>query len=220
MIISQTGASMLFGRNRMRFEASGFEVLVFHAIGAGGRTMEGLVAGGFIAAILDVTSTELADELAGGDDERGPHAPDGRAGTPAVVAPGCLDMVNFWAPESIPEKYRERRFCRLSPNVTLMRTTPAENRELGRRLAARLNPSQGPAAVYLPLKGISVISAPGQPLHWPDTDDALFESIKEALRPEIPVFEVDLNINDPAFAEAVADGLLQLLDSRGNPGPA
>ena len=207
---------------RARFEASGFEVLVFHATGTGGRTMEGLVSGGFIAAILDVTTTELADELAGGVMSAGPTrlTAAARAGIPAVVAPGCLDMVNFWAPELIPEKYRDRRFYRHNPNVTLMRTTPAENRELGRRLAERLNPSQGPAAVYLPLKGVSVISAPGQPFHWPEADAALFQSIKDALRPEIPVFELDLNINDAAFAEAVADGLLQLLDSRGHPGPA
>lgn len=101
-----------------------------------------------------------------------------------------------------------------------MRTTPGENRELGRRLAERLNPSQGPSAVYLPLTGVSVISAPGQPFHWPEADEALFQSIREALRPEIPVFELDVNINDPAFSEAVADGLLQLLVSQGNAGPA
>ena len=207
---------------RSRFEAAGFEVLVFHATGAGGRTMESLVSGGFITAILDVTTTELADELAGGVMSAGPSrlTAGARAGTPAVVAPGCLDMVNFWAPESIPDKYRERRFYRHNPNVTLMRTTPKENRELGRRLAERLNPSQGPVAVYLPLKGVSVISAPGQPFHWPEADEALFQSIKETLRPEIPVFELDANINDPAFSEAVADGLLQLLVSRGHSGPA
>ena len=207
---------------RSRFEASGFEVLVFHATGVGGRTMESLVSGGFIAAILDVTTTELADELAGGVLSAGPTrlTAAARTGTPAVVAPGCLDMVNFWAPESIPEKYRERRFYRHNPNVTLMRTTPEENRELGRRLGERLNASQGPAAIYLPLKGVSVISAPDQPFHWPEADEALFRSIKEVLRPEIPVFELDVNINDPAFAEAVADGLLQLLGSRGNAGEA
>ena len=201
---------------RTRLESSGFEVLVFHATGAGGRTMESLVSAGFVTAVLDVTTTELADELAGGVMSAGPTRLQAaaRAGIPAVVAPGCLDMVNFWAPESIPAKYRERRFYRHNPNVTLMRTTPEETRELGRRLAERLNASEGPVAVYLPLRGISAISAPGQPFEWPEADQALFRAIKETLRPGIPVFEIDANVNDPAFADAVARGLLQLLGHR------
>ncbi|MYD91781.1 MAG: UPF0261 family protein [Caldilineaceae bacterium SB0662_bin_9] len=198
---------------RQRLEAAGFEVLVFHATGTGGRTMEDLVASGFIAGVLDVTTTELADELAGGVMSAGPHrlGAAARAGIPAVVAPGCLDMVNFWTPDSIPETYRGRRFYRHNPNVTLMRTTPAENLELGRRLAERVNSSSGPVAVYLPLKGISVVSAPGQPFAWLAADESLFRAIRETLRPDIPLYEMDLDINDPAFAEAVADGLLQFL---------
>ena len=201
---------------RATLESAGIEVLVFHATGAGGRTMESLVAGGFITGILDVTTTELADELAGGVMSAGPDRlmAAARAGIPAVVAPGCLDMVNFWAPESIPGKYRERRFYRHNPSVTLMRTTPAENRELGRRLAERVNASTGPAAVYLPMEGISAISAPGQPFHWPEADEALFHSIRSGLRSGIPVMEVDANINDPAFSDAVAGGLLQMLGHR------
>lgn len=201
---------------RATLESAGIEVLVFHATGAGGRTMESLVAAGFITGILDVTTTELADELAGGVMSAGPDRlmAAARAGIPAVVAPGCLDMVNFWAPESIPGKYRDRRFYRHNPSVTLMRTTPAENRELGRRLAERVNASTGPAAVYLPTGGISAISAPGQPFHWPEADEALFHSIRSGLRSGIPVMEVDANINDPAFSDAVAGGLLQMLGHR------
>ncbi len=198
---------------RTDFEEAGFEVLVFHATGTGGRTMESLVAASYITGVLDVTTTELADDLVGGVMSAGPRRLEAaaQAGIPAVVAPGCLDMVNFWAPESIPEKYRERLFYRHNPNVTLMRTTPEENRELGRRLAEKLNASRGPAAVYLPLRGISVISAPGQPFYWPEADQALFQVIKESLRPEISLHELDVNINDPAFAEAVARELLQLV---------
>ncbi len=205
---------------RKSLESFEFEVLVFHATGAGGRTMESLVAAGFFTAVLDVTTTELADELAGGVLSAGPTRLEAaaRAGIPAVVAPGCLDMVNFWAPESIPEKYRDRRFYRHNPSVTLMRTTPSENRELGRQLAERLNASKGPVAVYLPLRGISVISAPGQPFEWPEADQALFRAIKEALRPGIPIFELDANINDPAFADAMAGGLLRLLGHRNSDG--
>lgn len=213
-------AASMFGNTTQCVEAarailqsSGFEVLVFHATGTGGRTMESLVSSGFFRAVLDVTTTELADDLAGGVLSAGPTRLEAaaRAGLPTVVAPGCLDMVNFWAPESIPEHYRERRFYRHNPNVTLMRTTPEENRELGRRLAEKLNASKGPVAVYLPLRGISVISAPGQPFHRPEADEALFQAIKADLRPEIPVFELDANINDQQFAEAVATGLLRLI---------
>ncbi len=199
---------------RARFEAADFEVLVFHATGAGGRTMESLINARYVDAVFDVTTTELADELAGGVMSAGPERlkAAARSGIPAVVAPGCLDMVNFWAPESIPRKYRERLFYRHNPEVTLMRTTPDENRELGRRLAERLNASTGPIDVYLPLKGISVISAPGQPFYWPEADEALFASLKQNLRPEIPVHELELNINDSAFSDAVAERLLQMLE--------
>ena len=199
---------------RSHLEAAGFEVLVFHATGVGGRTMESLVEAGYITAVLDITTTELADELVGGVMSAGPTRlkAAARAGIPVVVAPGCLDMVNFWAPEAVPEKYRDRLFYQHNPNVTLMRTTPDENRELGLRLAEKLNASKGPVAVYLPLRGISVISATGQPFYWPEADQALFHAIKERLRPEIPLYELDVNINDSAFAEAVAKGLLQLLE--------
>ena len=201
---------------RTHLEAAGFEVLVFHATGAGGRTLESLVADGYVAGVLDVTTTELADELVGGVMSAGPTRLQAaaRAGIPAVVAPGCLDMVNFWAPESIPGEYRGRRFYRHNPNVTLMRTTPDENRELGRRVAERLNASTVPVAVYLPLKGISVISAPGQPFFWPEADQALFQAIKQDLRPDIALHELDVNINDPAFAAAMAAGLLELVRRR------
>lgn len=205
---------------RKQLEWSGYEVVVFHSTGTGGRTMEALVASGYFAAVLDVTTTELADELVGGVMSAGPGRLEGaaRAGVPSVVAPGCLDMVNFWAPETIPRKFRNRRFYRHNPNVTLMRTTPEENRELGRRLAERVNLSKGPVAVYLPLKGISVISVEGQPFFWPDADLALFGAIRQALRPGIPIFELDLDINDPAFADAVAGGLLRLLGHAAPPG--
>lgn len=222
-------AASMFGNTTQCVEAakailqsSGYEVLVFHATGTGGRTMESLVSSGFFTAVLDVTTTELADDLAGGVLSAGPNRLQAaaRAGLPAVVAPGCLDMVNFWAPESIPERYRERRFYRHNPNVTLMRTTPEENRELGSQLAEKLNASEGPVAVYLPLRGISVISAPGQPFYWPEADQALFQAIKGALRPGIPVFELDANINDQQFADAVARGLLRLIGQSASTGVA
>ena len=200
-------------RARALFEESGYEVLVFHATGTGGRVMEGLIGAGDIAGVFDVTTTEWADELVGGVLSAGPRRLEAApvTGTPAVVAPGCLDMVNFWAPETVPQRFAGRRFYQHNPNVTLMRTTPEENAELGRVLAEKLSLSIGPVSVYLPLGGVSVISAPGGPFHWPEADRALFDALKKALRPDIPVREIDANINDPKFAEAAAQGLLDML---------
>ena len=199
---------------RAQLEEAGYEVLVFHATGTGGQTMESLVEAKYIQGVLDVTTTEWADEVVGGVLSAGPSRLEAaaRTGTPAVVAPGCLDMVNFWAPDTIPEKFARRRFYPHNPNVTLMRTTPGENTEIGRVFAEKLNLSEGPVAVYLPLRGISVISAPGCPFHWPEADDALFSAIKSNLRPDIAVYEMNANINDPAFAKAMTEGLLKMLD--------
>ncbi len=199
---------------RASLERAGYEVLVFHATGTGGRTMEGLVEAGYVAGVLDVTTTEWADELVGGVLTAGATRLEAaaRRGTPAVVAPGCLDMVNFWGPETVPEAFRGRRFYQHTPNVTLMRTTPEENDALGRILASKLNLSIGPVEVYLPLNGLSVISAPGGPFHWPEADRALFDSLRKHLRRDIPVHALDLAINDRAFAEAMASGLLAMLE--------
>ncbi len=198
---------------RAQLEEAGFEVLVFHATGSGGQTMESLIDAGYIAGVLDVTTTELADELVGGVLSAGPDRLGAAAakGTPAVVAPGCLDMANFWAPDTVPKEFEGRLFYPHNPNVTLMRTTPAENAQLGRMMAEKLNRSQGPVAVYIPLRGISVISAAGQPFHSPEADQALFSAIKKNLRPDISVTEVDANINDPEFSRAVVDGLLKMM---------
>ena len=203
-------------RARARLEQAGYEVLVFHATGTGGRIMEGLVEAGDIAGVLDVTTTEWADELIGGVLTAGSNRLEAaaRSGTPAVVVPGCLDMVNFWAPETVPQKFAGRRFYPHNPNVTLMRTTPEENARLGHVLAGKLNLSNGPVAVYLPLRGISVISAPGGPFHWPEADAALFDALKRSLRPDIPVYEIDANINDAAFADTIAQALISMLESR------
>jgi uncharacterized protein (UPF0261 family) len=192
-------------------EKEGFEVLVFHATGMGGRTMESLIEAGMVEGVLDITTTEWADELVGGFLSAGPHRLEAAAktGTPAVVTPGCLDMVNFYGPESVPERFRGRQFYEHNPQVTLMRTTPDENAELGRVIAQKLNASIGPVSVLIPRKAISVISAPGQSFHDPAADDALFEALKKGLRSDIPVIEMETEINDPAFAETCANALLK-----------
>jgi len=191
-------------------EQAGYEVLVFHCTGAGGRTMESLIDAGLIAGVLDVTTTEWADEVAGGVFSAGPTRLEAaaRSGVPAVVAPGCLDMVNFGPPETVPAKYKDRRFYPHNPNVTLMRTTPEENRQIGGIIAAKLNASRGPVTLLIPRRGISMIDLEGKPFHWPEANQALFEAMKKDLRHDIPVIEMECDVNDPAFATRCAETLL------------
>lgn len=198
---------------RRQLETAGLEVLVFHATGAGGRTMESLVEAGFVRGVLDLTITECADELVGGVLTAGPSRLEAaaRSGTPATVVPGCLDMVNFFAPDSIPAEFAGRTFHRLSDNMTLMRTSPEECAELGQILASKLNASTGPVEVYLPLRGVSTLAAPGEPFHDPVADDALFSTLRGKLRRAVPITEVDANINDPLFARAVSEAMLRLV---------
>ena len=194
-------------------EAAGFEVLVFHSTGAGGRAMEALIESGLVAGVLDITTTEWADEFVGGILGAGPGRLDAaaKAGVPAIVVPGCLDMVNFGEPQTVPAQFAGRTFYHHNPQVTLMRTTPAECAELGRILAEKVNRYRAPVTVLLPLRAISVISAVGQPFHDPAADAALFGAIKEHLRTDVPVIDLDAAINDPAFAQACAETLLAAL---------
>lgn len=203
----------LVDRCRQMLEQHGYEVLVFHATGSGGKTMESLIADGFFQGVLDVTTTEWADELVGGVLSAGPHRLEAAAqqGIPQVIAPGCLDMVNFWAPATIPAHYQGRRFYHWNPNVTLMRTTPEENEKIGRILAEKANLSIAPVAFFLPLRGVSILDSPGGEFWWPEANEALFRGIKQHLRADIPVYELDHNINDEAFATAVTNKLLEFL---------
>jgi uncharacterized protein (UPF0261 family) len=154
--------------------------------------------------------------LVGGILGAGPTRLDAAAhtATPAIITPGCLDMVNFGAPDTIPSRFAGRVFYQHNPQVTLMRTTPEECAELGRILAEKANGSQGPVTVLIPKRAISVISAPGQSFHNPEADSALFDAIKKHLRAGIPLIEMDCEINDPAFAEACANTLLGLIKVR------
>jgi uncharacterized protein (UPF0261 family) len=192
-------------------EHAGYEVLVFHATGTGGRAMEALVASGLVAGVLDITTTELADEVVGGVLSAGPERLDAAAkhGVPAVVAPGCLDMVNFGERQSVPEKFAGRTFYIHNPQVTLMRTTPAECTALGRLVAEKVNASRGPVTLLIPRRGISVISAAGGPFHDRHADTALFSTLESNLRPDIPRHSLDCDINDPAFARACVEALLE-----------
>ncbi|HKQ38284.1 MAG TPA: Tm-1-like ATP-binding domain-containing protein [Verrucomicrobiae bacterium] len=201
---------------RKILEAEGYEVLVFHATGTGGRTMESLIESGMVNGVLDITTTEWADELVGGILNAGPTRLEAAArhGVPAIVTPGCLDMVNFGPPETVPAKFKGRNFYQHNPQVMLMRTTPEECAQLGKILAQKINLSTGPVTVLIPLKAISVISAPGQKFHDPAADKALFDNLKQNLRKEIPVIEMDCTINDPSFAEACAGTLLKHIGAK------
>jgi uncharacterized protein (UPF0261 family) len=198
---------------RAWLERHGYEVLVFHATGAGGRSMEALIEAGFIAGSLDVTTTEWADELVGGVLSAGPHRLEaaGAKPIPQVVSLGALDMVNFGPQETVPERFRSRKLYVHNATVTLMRTTPEECAALGRIVAEKLSAARGPTALFVPLRGISIIAAAGQPFYDPAADAALIGALKQHLRPNVELHELDMEINDPRFAEAMAERLHQML---------
>jgi uncharacterized protein (UPF0261 family) len=183
---------------RGRLEDLGYEVLVFHATGAGGRSMEALVSAGLVAGVLDLTTTELADELVGGVFSAGPDrlTAAGRAGVPQVVSFGALDMVNFGPADTVPEQFRSRTLHRHNATVTLMRTTPDECAELGKRIGQRLSAAAGPVEVLIPQRGVSAISVEGGPFHDPEADAALIHGFKSHVDPRVVVAEHDLVIND------------------------
>ena len=195
-------------------EAEGYEVLVFHATGSGGRTMEDLIRDGYIAGCLDMTTTELADEICDGVFSAGPDrvqaAP--RQGVPTVIVPGCVDMANFGGIETVPDHYRERNLYQWNPEVTLLRTNEEENRQMGAMLAAAANAGQaGKVSVLVPLGGVSMLDSEGDRFWDPDADNACFDALKNDLRADIPLTEMDANINDPEFAGKAVDLLLEML---------
>lgn len=195
---------------RERLTELGYEVLVFHVSGAGGRTLETLAGQGVFAGVLDLTLSELADDLCGGILTAGPDrlSAAGRAGVPQVVSLGALDMVKFGPLESLPERARYRRVRVHNPSITVIRTTEAECAELGRRVAAKLRAATGPAAVCVPLRGLSTLGAPGGPYHDPGADGALFSALRDGLRGSAArLYDYDTHINDPAFGRAAADRL-------------
>jgi uncharacterized protein (UPF0261 family) len=199
---------------RAWLEERGYETIVFHATGTGGQALEDLVRQGVVDAVLDVTTTELADELVGGVLSAGPDrlTAAGDVGAPQVVSVGALDMVNFGPKDEVPERFRDRQLHVHNPQVTLMRTTVEENRELGRLLAEKVNDAAGPSAVMLPLGGVSMIDVEGEAFYDPEADAALFDAIRETLDDDVELIERDEPINDEAFAEAMAATLDELFE--------
>jgi uncharacterized protein (UPF0261 family) len=199
-------------RAKAVLEQAGYEVLVFHATGVGGQAMESLVDEGLIAGVLDITTTELADELVGGVLSAGPErlTTATRRGVPQVVSVGATDMVNFHAPSSVPEKFRGRTFYQHNPNVTLMRTTAEECARIGADMGRKLSAARGAVAVLLPGRGVSAIDRAGQPFDDPAARRALASALREAA-PKLEINELDLHINDSQFAIAAAERLLALV---------
>ena len=200
-------------RARARLGELGYEVLVFHANGTGGRSLEALVRAGSFVGVLDLTTTELAGEVAGGMFSAGPDRLDAaaQAGLPQVVSLGGVDMVIFEPPETLPEQMRGRNLCSHNPGVVLVRTTPRECREVGRLIGRKLSQARGRVALFVPLQGVSQISVKGGPFYDPEADRALLDGLHETLCPSVEVHELDMDINDDAFAVAAADRLHDLI---------
>lgn len=195
-------------------KSKGYEVMAFHATGVGGATMESLIREGVFDAVLDVTTTELADELCGGILSAGPDRLTAATemGIPQIVVPGCLDMVNFAQMDTLPEKYRSRQLYSWAPDVTLMRTNVAENGILGKQLVDKLIGAKAPVEILIPLKGISQIDSEGDIFYGPEADSALFRAIRKNADGRVPVMEVDAHINDEAFAKMLVERLLKIME--------
>jgi len=199
---------------REYLEKRGYEVLVFHATGVGGRSMEALIDGGFIEGVLDLTTTEWADEVIGGVLNAGPHRLEaaGKNQIPQVVSVGALDMCNFGPYETVPEKFMTRNLYKHNPSVTLMRTNKEENEAIGMRLVEKLNLAKGKTALFIPLKGVSAIDVECQPFYGPEEDEVLFNILKNGVnRNIVEVVEMDCAINDVEFAEAAAQKLIDMM---------
>lgn len=205
-------------RVQAALEQRGLETAVFHATGAGGRSMEELVDDGHVQAVVDLTTSELTDELIGGILTAGPNRLEaaGRRGIPQVVVPGALEITNWGPADTVPDRFRvpERRVHVHNPTVTITRINLEESRRLGRIFASKVSAATGPTAVLLPLRGLSAIDAPGQPYWDAEADGALFEAIRAGLRDDLPLLEVDANINDPEFADAVVAAFDQVWSRR------
>lgn len=198
-------------------EDKGFEVLIFHATGVGGRTMENLIANGFIDGVLDITTTEWADELVGGVLAAGPHRLEAatKNEVPQVVSVGAIDMVNFGPYDTVPKQFTGRNFYRHNPTVTLMRTNVEENIQIGQIIAEKLNMANGHTTLMLPLKGLSGIDVEGQPFYGPEEDQNLFDTLKEKIdQNKVELIEMDTDINSKEFAEAAAEKLVQLIKEK------
>lgn len=195
-------------------EKSGYEVLVFHAVGSGGRAMEQMIRDGYIKGVLDITTTEITDELFGGVLSAGPSRLEaaGKTGIPQVVSTGALDMINWGPPDTVPGKYHSRNLVAHNAMNTLMRTTAEELAVIASAIAGKLNRATGKVVFLMPLKGFSMLDREGQPFFDPEADRAFFNAFQSEINPNVTVMEVDANINDEVFAQTAAQMLIRLIE--------
>ena len=202
---------------REALDKAGYEVLVFHATGTGGRVLESLATEGLVDAVLDITTTEWADEICGGILTAGPERLDGagKSGLPHLIVPGCIDMCNFGSMASVPYRFKncDRNFYEWTSEVTLMRTTVEENRQMGEIFAQKANAATGPVAFLFPLKGVSMLDADGDRFCDRDADQAFFAAVRENVNDNVRVEEIDANINDPEFSGRAVEIMLELIAS-------
>lgn len=202
---------------REYLESNGYEVLVFHATGAGGKTMESIIASGYVDGVLDLTTTEWCDELFGGVLNAGQERLEaaGKHGIPQVVSVGALDMINFGPRDTVPKQYEGRNLYQHNPTVTLMRTTVEENIKLAEVIASKLNMAKGSTVLLLPLKGVSMLDDEGQAFYGPEEDEALFKTLRNSIDiNKVEIIEMDNNINDEVFAICAAEKLIELLERK------
>jgi uncharacterized protein (UPF0261 family) len=201
-------------RAKQILEKEGYEVLVFHATGTGGKVMEGLIEDGLVNANFDFTTTELADYVCGGVMSAGPDRlmAAAKKGIPTIIVPGCVDMANFWGVETMPPKYQSRKLYKWNPNVTLMRTNVEENTRIGELIARAANAhTTEEVAILIPLKGVSMLDSPGGEFWDVEANQACFNTIKKLVRKGIPIIEIDANINDPVFVDKTVEVLLGMI---------
>lgn len=201
---------------RRKLEEAGFEVLVFHATGSGGRAMESLIHDGYVDGVADLTTTEWCDEVVGGVLSAGPDRLEAAAdsGIPQVVSCGALDMVNFHAMDTVPEKFKKRNLYKHNPTVTLMRTSPGECAKIGERIAEKLNNAKGPVVLMLPLQGVSSLDQKGKPFFDPEANKSLFDSLRKYINSSVRLVELDMHINDKVFAEKAGEVLTEMLKNK------
>ena len=211
-------------------EEKGFEVILFHTSGTGGMALEDLVKQGEIDAVLDVSTTELADEVVGGVLSAGPHRMEaaGAMGIPQVIVPGAVDLINFKTPETVPQKWKDRVFYPHTPHITLMRTNPEESASLGCLFAKKINQAKGQTVVLIPVRGFSAYDSPqgpksislqggpaGRSWFWPEADRAFYQALQEGLdRSRFGYHELSMHINDPGFAERAVQELEAMLKKK------
>lgn len=212
--VTAFGATTAAAQNAFeRLSDRGFEVLTFHARGTGGRAAECFMREGKVHAMLDLTTTEIVDEIVGGVGSAGPNRLDAAAdrGIPQVLLPGAIDMVNFGPPDTVPTQFRQRHFLAHTPTATLMRSTGGELAAVGSFIARKLNLATAPATVIVPLRGFSAYDIEGGPFFDPDADHAFLSSLRASLRPDIEIIEIDAHINDPIVAECAVEALANLI---------